>query len=134
MSEPRPPSDGRHWTAWIPALVAACVVFALSSIPGQRIPALSIPHIDKVAHACIYSVLGGTIALGLHKGYGIRSMTRIVLTSMALGAVYGATDEIHQLWTPHRSFELLDALADLIGSLLGSIAYVSLRLIRRRSA
>ncbi len=114
----------RHRTAWIPALLMATTVFVLSSIPGQRIP-VSLAHgLDKVAHASIYSVLGLTVALGLHRGRGMGSRAAVIVATVVIGALYGATDEVHQLFTPHRSFEVLDGLADTIGSLIGALLYV----------
>lgn len=134
MDTERAQAPQRRWTAWIPAGLIACTVFTLSSIPGQRIP-VSLAHgLDKLAHGSIYALFGAAVAFGLHRGRGVTSKTVIVLSAMALGALYGATDEVHQLFTPHRSFELLDGLADTVGALLGGLAYVGWVLTKEKRA
>lgn len=77
-----------------------------------------IPGIDKVAHAGIYGILAGLVALGIRQlNEGVR---RDVLFAVPVGfaILYGLSDEIHQIFVPHRTFELLDLLADGLGALV----------------
>jgi VanZ family protein len=120
----------RRWTAWIPALLVATLIFVLSSIPGQELPAPAIPGFDKLAHGGIYAVLGCAVALGLHRGAGVATRGRLIALGVVAGAVYGASDEFHQIFTPHRAVEVLDGVADTIGSLIGSVVYAAWQMRR----
>jgi VanZ family protein len=113
-----PKSGARTATLWIPVAAYMAFIFALSSIshppalPGQS---------DKAAHALLYGGLGALFARALVGGW--RGVTwRIVLLTIVFGAIYGASDELHQYFNPPRSVEALDVLADTIGSGVGAIA------------
>jgi VanZ family protein len=104
------------------------LIFGLSSIshppglPGQS---------DKVLHTLLYSGLGGLFARALTGGW--RGVTpRIVIATMLFGAVYGASDELHQYFNPPRNVEALDVLADTVGATLGAFALYLWGIIRVR--
>ena len=44
-----------------------------------------------------------------------------MLTSL-IGSAYGAIDEIHQYFVPGRNSDILDWVANTIGSILGALA------------
>lgn len=111
---------GRLWR-WVPALAMAVLIFVLSSIPGSRLPSVSFRLADKLAHALVYAVLGALLALGLR---GHKRAWDAVLSATILGAFYGLSDELHQHFTPHRSSDVLDALADAIGAFVGALLVV----------
>jgi len=74
-----------------------------------------LPIGDKVVHAGLYSVLG--LALGYGRSRVGRPVPHAVL--LAIGALYGVTDEWHQMYVPGRLAEVGDLLADLVGLALG---------------
>ena len=45
--------------------------------------------------------------------------TIILILLIAIGTLYGISDEIHQYFIPSRSADILDVLADCIGSTMG---------------
>jgi len=45
----------------------------------------------------------------------------VMLTSL-IGSAYGAIDEIHQYFVPGRNSDILDWVANTIGSILGALA------------
>ena len=101
---------------WL-AVLWAMVIFGLSSIPGKSLPELPALHFDKVIHALIYAVLGGLSYLG----FPVTVSRRLgVLAAALLATLFGASDEFHQLFVAGRSADLLDLLADGVGSLLGA--------------
>ena len=57
--------------------------------------------IRKLAHFSIYTALGISVSL-LMCTYKIEDMKKIVIT-LLYGALYAASDEIHQLFIPGRS-------------------------------
>jgi VanZ family protein len=46
-----------------------------------------------------------------------------ILGAIALTSVYGASDEWHQLYTPLRSADVRDWLADTIGGMAGAASF-----------
>ena len=46
-----------------------------------------------------------------------------MLLSIASSSLYGITDELHQHYVTYRNADLMDVLADVLGSILGVYAY-----------
>jgi len=128
-TEPRPASAEPR-PAWLaPALAYAVVIFYLSSLPNP-LPALTGRLWDKVLHTVEYGVLAALLTLGLDHVLR-RGPWRTAALAAALASLYGATDELHQAFVPHRSCELRDWAADTVGALVGAaLAAVCLRLWR----
>jgi VanZ family protein len=114
--------------AWLPAVVWAGGLFALSSIPGRDIPKVSFEYTDKVVHAVIYLGLGALVARALLKTTSL-ALGRLVGLAGLLATAYGVTDELHQLFTPNRSCDAHDLLADAVGGFLG--AWLAASILRR---
>jgi VanZ family protein len=93
--------------AWLPAVAWAVLIFSLSAQPA--LPAPEVPYLDKVAHFGAYAVLGACLAFAVH-----RSSLPMGL-AVFLGAAYGASDEIHQMFVPGRSPDVFDWVADAAG-------------------
>ena len=74
-----------------------------------------LPISDKVAHVCLYAVLG--VALGYAWSRAPRLMAHTLL--IAIGALYGVTDEVHQMYVPGRMADVRDWFADVAGLSLG---------------
>ena len=72
--------------------------------------------IRKTAHFSLYLVLGILIYLTL-SSYGISK--RVVIYSVIFCFIYAISDEIHQLFSDGRSFEVRDILIDTLGSCTG---------------
>lgn len=104
----------------------AALIFASSSLPGPSLPSPAVPHLDKLAHAGAYAVLGWLVA----RAMGARSV-KAVAAATAIAALYGASDELHQAFVPGRDPSVADALADLGGALCGALLWRGL--ILRRS-
>jgi len=88
---------------------AGTLVAALSLVPSAALPPTSIG--DKVEHVIAYAVLG---LLGVASSE--RSMMRVILGL----AVFGIAIEMLQAFSPGRSSDPLDVLADITGTTLGS--------------
>ncbi|MDX1494945.1 MAG: VanZ family protein [Longimicrobiales bacterium] len=86
----------------------------MSSIPDLGAPTWALVN-DKVAHAGAYGVLGGTLAWGHRRSGGAIGHGWLLVA----GALYGVTDEIHQVYVPGRSPDPADLAADVVGLLLG---------------
>ncbi|MEN8246991.1 MAG: VanZ family protein [Thermodesulfobacteriota bacterium] len=110
---------------WLPVFLYCLIIFIQSSFPAsEHVPDFDFS--DKLLHVAAYAVLG----LFLYRAFNAMdkriSPIRLVALSIFLTALYGASDEIHQYFVPSRSAELLDFMADFIGSILGVLAAVAL--------
>jgi VanZ family protein len=45
------------------------------------------------------------------------------LLSISVSTAYGISDEIHQYFVPCRTADVMDALADMVGSCIGVMLY-----------
>jgi VanZ family protein len=77
---------------------------------------------DKLAHAVLYTILGGTLGYGRHQA--LHAPPHWLL--MGLGAFYGATDEWHQGFVRGRSPDWGDWVADVAGVMLGYVGVLLL--------
>ena len=95
------------WRAWVPALLWAAVLFAVSS--RSTLPGDLGGGIDKLAHFGAYAVLGVLLA---RAAVGSRWS---IAWPVLIGLAYAASDEIHQYFVPGRSADAGDWLADGLG-------------------
>lgn len=75
----------------------------------------------KLLHGAGYSLLALLFYRAL-RGEGFTIATT-VLVAVLLTSLYGASDEWHQKFTPLRSSDVQDWLADTTGGLLGAAAF-----------
>lgn len=99
--------------------LASALVGLLSLVPNAAVPEM--PVDDKTEHILAYAALG---LLG-----GVASRRGIPRLVLGLGT-YGAVLELLQAFSPGRSPEVADAVADIIGVCLG----VGMAVVLRRAA
>ena len=107
----------------LPILAYAGLIFFLSS--RSSLPAPRFPGFDKLAHFGEYAILGVLFSRALG-GYGVRPRKAVLIT-IGLCLLYGASDEIHQMYTPRRQADLLDLVADVLGGSAGAMTWYLLR-------
>ncbi len=107
---------------WFPLIFYCILIFLQSSFPSiESIPEL--PYTDKLLHFFAYAVLGA-LFLRAYKTLQIRNNLKLlIILSVLSSSLYGISDEIHQYFVPSRSFEYVDILADVLGSLFGVFIY-----------
>jgi VanZ family protein len=106
---------------WVPVLLWALVIFALSSVPSL---ATGLGTWDlvlrKLAHAAEFALLAAL----LYRWLGRAPLAAVI------GAAYAGTDELHQAFVPGRVASPVDWAIDVAGVLIGVAAYGAYR--RRR--
>jgi VanZ family protein len=116
---------------WGPVVFWALVIFALSAVPGSQYPSVDVPNADKLVHVLVYLPLGALTAsallLRVPPTAGRRTRLKVLLLTTALCGLYGATDELHQMFVPNRSPDVRDVLADTLGGFLGGALALILR-------
>jgi VanZ family protein len=116
----------RRILPWLPAAAWAATIYWLSSRP--TVPAPEIPNVDKLAHFGAYAVLGALLAFAAARA-GVP-----VAVAVLIGVLYGVSDEIHQMYVPGRSPDVLDWAADAAGVITACYLYTRWRSRRAASA
>jgi VanZ family protein len=119
----------------MPAIFWACCIFIASSIPGGRLQWWILHRFDKILHAAIFAVFGLLVYRALHRGgKPSRFSYKRIFFMLVIVLGYGIFDELHQAYTPGRSVDVRDLLADLVGGILaGGIILISNMIDLRRS-
>jgi len=107
----------RRWL-WVFALAA--LIFVASS--RSKIAAPDVKGTDKVAHFSVYGLLA-TLVLRALAGADDGKRARAAWLSVLAVSLYGISDEYHQSFTPGRSVEVADWLADTTGGALAAGLY-----------
>ena len=92
-------------------------MIVLTSLPGNL--SLSVGVSDKIEHFGAYGLLSVFLYLNLlfQKKYVLLKKYPATFT-LIIASLYGMFDELHQLFVPGRTADILDWTADFLGSLL----------------
>jgi VanZ family protein len=103
---------------WVPVVLWAALIFALSSIPdlGTGLGTWD-TILRKLAHLAEYAILGGLL---------VRA-SRSPTAALLLASTYAVTDELHQTFVTGRHGSPVDWLIDTAGAFLGVVAAGRLR-------
>ncbi len=102
---------------WAPVAGYMVVIFLLSSVSQvPRAPSGT----DKVVHVALYVGLALTVLRALAGRLRAPFTVLHLALSVAITTAYGATDEFHQRFVPHRSADYRDLVADGCGALLAA--------------
>ncbi|MCW5797521.1 MAG: VanZ family protein [Nitrospira sp.] len=107
---------------WGPVGLYAGLIFFGSSIstPPEAISSLIKEISDKVLHLSEYALFGALIYRASRHGSGPWMAQHAVLAAVAGSALYGVSDETHQLFVPLREADVLDVVADTVGGIVGA--------------
>jgi len=104
------------------ALLYAALIIALSSIPGHSMPRVELLSQDKLIHLAEYAIFSILVARAVQGRTAVPG--RIFLATFIACTLFGLMDEGYQALIPGRDASLLDWLADTLGVLIGSGAYL----------
>lgn len=113
----------RFLSSWLPVVVWMGVIFAGSSI--VRVPQVGNETMDglahRAAHVLEFAVLGALVLRATSNGQPVSK--RAMITTLIVIALYGASDEFHQRFTPGRKSEGITVLFDVAGGAIGAWAW-----------
>ena len=121
----------RFLTLWAPVIAYMVVVFWGQTSPNVPEPPGGLT--DKHEHFFLYGVLAVLALRALANAEWRRIMPRMVLGAIAISSAYGVGLEFYQRTIPGRSFEVLDMIADAIGSALAAGLVWAWSIISRRT-
>ena len=113
--------QSNHWGKWLWPLLLAATVF-IASGRGQ-VAAPDIIDFDKVAHFSIFGLLATLVVRVEPCGRG--------WLAIGLVSLFGLLDEWHQSFTPGRSVEIADWVADTLGAVVATRFYLRWTAYRR---
>lgn len=106
---------------WIPVLIWAGLIFALSAVAGLQsgFPTGVDLLLRKLAHAAEFAILAALLVRALSND-GTRLGKNVLWLSFLLSVVYAMSDEWHQGFVADRVPSLLDVGIDCLGALAGT--------------
>lgn len=107
--------------AWWGVGIWACTITVLSSMTPAQLDEIPFKMWDKAEHFTAFGAGAVNLALALCWSTAWPWKRVIIFTAVAI-SLFGALDEIHQLFTPHRSgADPFDWTADTLGGLTGAL-------------
>lgn len=104
----------------LPLVIHWLTILILTSLPSDSLPSFSLG--DKIEHLLAFFVLGFFLYFNFliqDKFYLLRKNP--LLMAILFASIYGAFDEIHQMFIPGRFADITDWVADFIGAVLGGL-------------
>ena len=101
------------------AIAWMAFIFYMSSQPAVPIPQ-AIWGQDKFMHFIAYGVLGYLLAKSLKESIDGLTWKQIGWVA-GVAALYGLSDEFHQMYVPGRDASVGDLVADALGGLAGAM-------------
>lgn len=113
----------RHFLVfWMPVCLYCMGIFIQSSYPSVA-HLRDVPFGDKYLHILGYALLGFLFFRAFRSSRPKIRLLGLSLISISASTAYGISDEFHQHFVPSRSADVLDVLADMIGSSFGVMIY-----------
>ncbi len=107
---------------WLPLIVACTAIFIQSSFRGpERMP--DVRFLDKLLHFGAYAVLGILFFRAYETLPLKNNRNKLIFLSIVSATLYGISDEIHQYFVPFRHADMMDVVANTIGSICGVYGY-----------
>lgn len=117
----------------LPAIAWAGFIFTVSEIPSSRIPHL-VNYTDKLVHASVFFILCWLTHVAFHFQPNTTLRKYSLAIAMFFVVLYGGSDELHQFYTPGRSLDVLDLLADTIGGFIYFSVYLRYKFYEPKTA
>jgi VanZ family protein len=111
-------TDSRALTHWLPVVLWAGLIFALSSIPSLS---TGLGNWDLILRKCAHATEYAILAVLL-----VRALEREGL-ALALGVLYACSDELHQAFVRGRHASPIDVAVDTLGLLVGLAVWRRIR-------
>lgn len=113
-------------------LVVILLILVAILMPGDSVPSVGIPGMDKLVHFGMFFTLSGTFCLEYVWQY--KCMPRMLYTFLGL-FIFAFMTEVMQLFAVNRSFDLKDLVADTIGFVVAALLWKAyMTLIHKKKA
>jgi VanZ family protein len=116
--------NSRRYIFSAAALLWAAGIFIASATPANSLPNVSDTWMS-LAHFAEYLVLAILVFLAIYKR-GAAPLRRPAMIAAGIASLYGASDEIHQLFVSGRNSDVLDWATDTAGAIVGCLLAAAL--------
>ncbi|MBP3888453.1 MAG: VanZ family protein [Cellulosilyticum sp.] len=99
-------------------IISVILVLVGILMPGDDVPSVGIPHLDKVVHCGMFGCVTVCYYWDYYKVYKKVPYLWLTIVSVVL---FGALTEIMQTYVPGRSCDYRDLIADTTGIMLATI-------------
>ncbi len=113
----------------LPAAAWCFFIYVASSIPQSKLPEL-VTYSDKVVHAGVFGILCWLLHVALSHQGNYTLKRHGLMIAVVFVFLYGVSDEYHQLFTPGRSSDPYDVLADVSGGVIYVMAALRFKFYR----
>lgn len=113
----------RHY---LPTVIWAILICYATLLPGEDIPKVHIPYLDKIAHFGLFFVFSILSMYSFHKDPNVTFGRKTNIIVFLAGTFFGIIIEFIQLWSGYRSFEIMDMVFDSLGTIFGILAFNNL--------
>src|SRR5688572_1742857 len=119
------PQTDRRRLIWPVALAVAITWGSSRTVPdwGE-----AVMHGDKIVHFLVYGLMATLVA---RIGAVQRTRPLGIYAAILIVSVFGVTDELHQHFTPGRSMDVWDWVADTLGAVAATVLYAEWQAYRR---
>lgn len=117
-------------------LIFIGIVSSLPNIPTQEINLWDEPfRLDYLEHFGVFAILMGLFVLWKSNDKGLFYVKKYILFIFGL-LLFAVIDELHQLWIPGRSYNPLDLIYNLLGSISGLYftKFILIKIAKRENA
>jgi len=99
----------------------------LTLVPGKALPQIdwNFLSFDKFIHFAIFSIMTFLGSASFYKSFGLTRIIMPIIISLFIAILYGATLEYLQTFIPDREFDYADLAANIGGSLVGILLFLS---------
>ena len=113
----------------VPSVAWSFFIFTASSIPSQNISMLP-GFSDKMVHAGVFGILCWLLHIAFFHQGNMTVKKYSLMIAIVITSLYGLSDEYHQMFTPGRSTEVYDLLADTAGAVVYAMAQLRFKFYR----
>jgi len=118
---------------WAPAALVAALVAVGAFLPGSAVSFHLFRGADKLVHLVEFALLGAVTYRAVWYTLAAWPVWRQIALTCITIASFAVLTEVGQLYVPHRSAELADLLADLVGLAAGMTLWYAWAQARRRT-
>jgi VanZ family protein len=107
---------------WLPLIIYCLLIYIQSGHPSpERLP--DVRFFDKLLHFGAYGLMG-ILFFRAYETLPLKRNNVLLIAMSAVSAIlYGISDEIHQYFVPFREADVMDVVANTIGSIGGVYLY-----------
>ena len=112
----------------LPWILYSGLIYFISSLEKSHIPPLRIISMDKVIHIIEYCVYSFFARLALESITNIKFAFNKTYVAFMITVLFGASDEIHQIFVCGRYASVYDFLADVFGGIIGLFLFQNFKI------